>query len=167
MAVDRTVSKGIAVFKQLGLRYIISVPCKNLSPIIAEIEDDEDITLIPATREEEGVGIAAGLALGGHKPLIMMQNSGLGNCINALQSLTVLYRLPLLFIISHRGGLGEKIIGQVPMGQVTEPLLATMGFPFYHLREDKDVDLIKKAMEFSIVAERPVFLLGEPGFWSS
>ena len=58
--------------------------------------DDGPIRHVPVTREEEGVGIAAGAALAGGKPLLLMQNSGLGNCVNALASLTGLYELPLV-----------------------------------------------------------------------
>ena len=64
--------------------------------------------------------------MGGRRPALLMQNSGLGNCINALASLDMLYGIPLLMIISHRGGVGESIIGQVPMGRLTEPLLDAM-----------------------------------------
>ena len=66
------------------------------------VDEDEEIMHIPVTREEEGIGICAGAYMGGHKPAILMQNSGLGNSINALKSLMELYKFPLVIIISHR-----------------------------------------------------------------
>ena len=87
--------------KDVGIDFIVSVPCVNLSKLLDMIDEDEEITHIPVTREEEGIGICAGAYLGGKKPAILMQNSGLGNSINALKSLMELYEFPLLMIMSH------------------------------------------------------------------
>ena len=78
-------------FKDIGIDFVVSVPCVNLSRILDMLDADDEITHIPVTREEEGIGICAGAYLGGKKPAILMQNSGLGNSINALKSLTELY----------------------------------------------------------------------------
>ena len=59
-------------------------------------------------------------------PLLLMQNSGLGNCMNALASLTCLYRLPLFLLMSHRGGPGEQIAAQIPMGQAAPGVLEAL-----------------------------------------
>ena len=101
--------------KDAGIDFIVSVPCVNLSKLLNMINEDDEIIHIPVTREEEGVGICAGAYLGGKKTAMLMQNSGLGNSINALKSLTELYKMPLLMIMSHRGTEGENICGQVPM----------------------------------------------------
>ena len=63
--------------------FIVSVPCVNLTRLLKMIDEDPEITHIPVTREEEGIGICAGAYLGGKKTAILMQNSGLGNSINA------------------------------------------------------------------------------------
>jgi len=112
--------------KRAGINFAASVPCVNLQELLERLDSDRDIIHLPATREEEGVGICAGAWMGGHRPALLMQNSGLGNCINALASLDLLYGIPLLMIISHRGGRGESIIGQVPMGRLTVPLLEAL-----------------------------------------
>ena len=72
--------------KDCGIDFIVSVPCVNLSKLLDMIDEDSEITHIPVTREEEGIGICAGAYLGGKSPAILMQNSGLGNSINALKS---------------------------------------------------------------------------------
>ena len=84
-----------------GINLICSVPCIMLAGVLKKLESTS-ITHIPVTREEEGVGIAAGISLGGGKPALIMQNSGLGNSINALLSLTKLYGIPLPLIIIKR-----------------------------------------------------------------
>ncbi len=94
---------------------VVSLPCNMLSGILDEI-DRLPIKRIPVCREEEGVGIAAGAALAGKRPVLLMQNSGLGNCVNALASLTGLYRLPLFLLMSHRGGPGRADSSPDPHG---------------------------------------------------
>jgi len=99
-----------------GIDFVCSVPCNMLAGVLKRIEQ-APVLHVPVTREEEGVGIAAGASLGGKRPALLMQNSGLGNSLNALLSLTKLYSLPLPLIISQRGGKGEKVIAQMPTGK--------------------------------------------------
>ena len=80
-------------------------------------QDFPEIQTTIATREEEAFGIAAGLYLGGARPTVMLQSSGLGNSLNAFTSLLMPYRIPVLTIISMRGEPGEWNAAQVPMGQ--------------------------------------------------
>ena len=111
----------VDILESSGVDIVLSLPCNILAGIIAEIEN-RSMKHIPVCREEEGVGIAAGAALAENRPVLLMQNSGLGNSVNAIMSLTSLYRLPLFIMMSHRGEMGEKISAQVPMGK-TAPLL--------------------------------------------
>lgn len=152
--------------KDTGIDFIVSVPCVNLSKILNMIDDDEDIIHIPVTREEEGIGICAGAYLGGKKPAILMQNSGLGNSINALKSLTQLYEMPLLMIMSHRGTEGESICGQVPMGESTPRLLEAMNFKFFKPGNPEGAyEDIKEAWELSVEDGKPVSVLLEIKYW--
>ena len=73
-------------FSALGIREIVWVPDNPLSHVLRALEDHPDIRTTIATREEEAFGIAAGLYLGGVRPAVMLQSSGLGNSINALAS---------------------------------------------------------------------------------
>ena len=103
--------------KQLGVNFVVSLPCVNLDKIMKMVEADKEIIHVPVTREEEGFGICAGAVMAGKKPAILMQNSGLGNSVNALASLFELYKLPILIIMSHRGTEGEFMGAQIPMGK--------------------------------------------------
>jgi len=113
-----------------------------LAGVIKEISHSP-LRYIPVTREEEAVGIASGCAVAGKKPLILMQNSGLGNSINALLSLTYLYKLPLFLLMSHRGGKKEKIVAQVPMGKATPKILNQLGIKFIRVNTYKDLDTLQ------------------------
>ncbi|MEE0934724.1 MAG: sulfopyruvate decarboxylase subunit alpha [Methanobrevibacter sp.] len=152
--------------KDCGIDFIVSVPCVNLSKLLNMIDDDEEITHIPVTREEEGIGICAGAYLGGKSPAILMQNSGLGNSINALKSLMELYRFPLLMIMSHRGTEGENICGQVPMGESTPRILEAMDFNFFKPANPEGAyEDIKKAWDLSVEEGKPVSILLEIKYW--
>jgi sulfopyruvate decarboxylase alpha subunit len=87
---------------------------------------DPDVHSVALTTEEEGVALAAGADLGGARAVLLMQSSGVGNCINML-SLTSGGRFPFLTLISMRGDFGEGNPWQYPMGKATQPVLEAMG----------------------------------------
>lgn len=132
---SEAVYKGI---KNAGINFIVSVPCVNLKKLLNLIDDDDEIIHIPVTREEEGIGICSGAYMGGKKVAILMQNSGLGNSINAIASLGQLYNFPMVMIISHRGVNGEPMIGQIPMGKATNKLLESLNIPYYAPKEKEE-----------------------------
>ncbi|MDO5809688.1 MAG: sulfopyruvate decarboxylase subunit alpha [Methanobrevibacter sp.] len=152
--------------KDAGIDFIVSVPCVNLSRLLDMIDEDPEITHIPVTREEEGIGICAGAYLGGKRTAILMQNSGLGNSINALKSLMELYEFPLIMIMSHRGTEGENICGQVPMGESTPRILEAMNFNFFKPgNPEAAYDDIRLAWELSEDEGKPVSILLEIKYW--
>lgn len=121
-----------------GIDMVCSVPCNLLAGVLIKIEQAQ-LLHVPVTREEEGVGIAAGAALGGKRPALLMQNSGLGNSLNALLSLTKLYGLPLPLIISQRGGKGEKVLAQMPMGKALPNLLKAARIDYVRIKKREDL----------------------------
>ncbi len=152
--------------KKAGIDFVASVPCVNLKELLDEIEGDEEIIHIPVTREEEGIGVCAGAYLGGKNPAMVMQNSGLGNSAGALASLDLLYRIPLLMIISHRGDLGERISAQVPMGQLTPRLLDDLGIPWYSPLPAEIGEVVSGAWTLAKTSGLPVAILLGESFWS-
>ena len=113
-----------------GSRDVVYVPDNPLSHVLRELEGRyRDIRLILATREEEAFGIAAGLYLGGRRPTVMLQSSGIGNSLNALTSLLVPYQIPVLTIVSMRGDDGEWNAAQVPMGRAIRTIFDAIEVP--------------------------------------
>ena len=113
-----------------GSRHVVYVPDNPLSHVLRALgAASPSIGTILATREEEAFGIAAGLFLGGARPTVMLQSSGLGNSLNALTSLLVPYRIPMLILISMRGDDGEWNAAQMPMGRAVRPILDAIGIP--------------------------------------
>jgi sulfopyruvate decarboxylase subunit alpha len=113
-----------------GSRHVVYVPDNPLSHVLGVFRDTfPDVATTLATREEEAFGIAAGLYLGGLKPTVMLQSSGLGNSLNALTSLLLPYRIPVLMVISMRGDDNEWNSAQMPMGRAVRPICDAIGIP--------------------------------------
>jgi sulfopyruvate decarboxylase subunit alpha len=111
-----------------GSRHVVYVPDNPLSHVLTLLHSDfRDVTTTIATREEEAFGIAAGLYLGGARPTVMLQSSGLGNSLNALTTLLVPYQIPALVLVSMRGDAGEWNAAQVPMGRAVAPICEAIG----------------------------------------
>jgi sulfopyruvate decarboxylase subunit alpha len=111
-----------------GCRHVVYVPDNPLSHVLRILHGRfPDVTTTIATREEEAFGIAAGLYLGGARPAVMLQSSGLGNSLNAVTSLLVAYQIPALVLVSMRGDPGEWNAAQVPMGRAVAPICDAIG----------------------------------------
>lgn len=111
-----------------GCRHLVYVPDTPLSHILAVLEADyPHIQATLATREEEAVGIAAGLYLAGQRPALLMQSSGVGNTLNAVTSLLLAYQIPAILVVSMRGDPGEWNWAQVPMGRAVAPIFDVLG----------------------------------------
>lgn len=152
--------------KDAGINFVVSVPCVNLTKILNMLDEDKDIVHIPVTREEEGIGLCAGAYLGGMKTAILMQNSGLGNSVNALKSLTELYEFPLVMIMSHRGTEGESICGQVPMGKSTPKILEAMDFHFFKPETPENAyETVSNSWKLSLKESKPMSILLEIKYW--
>lgn len=151
--------------RDCGIGLVTSVPCVNLGELLRLIASDARIEHLAVTREEEGIGICAGAYLGGMRAAILMQNSGLGNSINALASLDLLYGIPLLMVISHRGVENEPVCAQVPMGELTAPLLEAMGIRVFIPGPEGARETVNRAWQEAERARRPVAVLLTPSQW--
>ena len=147
-----------------GIDFVCSVPCVMLAGVLKRLAK-APVTHIPVTREEEGVGISAGAALGGKSPALLMQNSGLGNSLNALLSLTKLYRLPLALVISQRGGKGEKVLAQMPMGKALPNLLKAARIDYVRIKKQEDLLKMRKMIRKAINNNRVTAVILQRGLW--
>lgn len=115
------------------------VPDAGHSKLIQRFEADPAVCSTVLTTEEEGIAVAVGAWLGGVRSVLLMQSSGVGNCINTL-SLPVIARVPLLLLVTMRGEWAEFNPWQVPMGQATEASLKAIGVRTF--RADNEDDLL-------------------------
>jgi sulfopyruvate decarboxylase alpha subunit len=109
-----------------GVRHFCHVPDSGHATLIEAARLDPDAMAVGLTAEEEGVAVIAGLHLGGGKGVLLMQSSGVGNCVNFL-SLIKHGRFPFLALVTMRGEFGEQNPWQYPMGQAAAAVLQAMG----------------------------------------
>jgi sulfopyruvate decarboxylase alpha subunit len=148
-----------AHFKRVGVRQVGYVPDAGHSRLIHLCKQDNDIADVVLTTEEEGVGLVAGATLGGQRAALLMQSSGVGNCINML-SLPRICRFPLLMFITMRGEWEEFNPWQVPMGSIVDPVLKLCEAEVYRAREPADVaELAERAARQAFADERIVAVL--------
>jgi sulfopyruvate decarboxylase alpha subunit len=126
------------VLKHNGVRQVGYVPDAGHARLIERIRADDEIRDVVLTTEEEGVALAAGAWLGGERATLLMQSSGLGNCINMF-SLARTCRFPLLMFITMRGEWEEFNPWQVPMGSIVDPVLKLCEAEVYRVNVPEDV----------------------------
>ena len=124
--------------KGLGISLMAYVPDGGHKTVISRATDDPEITAIPLTTEAEGVPLLAGHHLGGGKGVLLMQSSGVGNCVNQF-SLIEFGRFPLFCIVTMRGEFGEQNPWQVPMGRGVQPVMEAMGLTCLRAEREDEV----------------------------
>ena len=137
------------LLKAANVRQASYVPDAGHARLIELCLADPEITANVLTTEEEGVAIAAGAWLGGMRSVLLLQSSGVGNCINML-SLATISRFPLLMLVTMRGEWAELNPWQVPMGMATEPALNAIGVRTF--RADTAADLLEIAASAATLA---------------
>lgn len=114
------------LLKKHDIRQVALVPDAGHSRLIRRCLADNEIAVVTLTTEEEGLALIQGAWLGGQKGVLLMQSSGVGNCINML-SLSHIHRCPMPMLVTMRGDFGEFNPAQVPMGNATQAVLEAMG----------------------------------------
>jgi len=150
------------VLKQGGVRQIAFVPDAGHAYAITQAENDPDIEAILLTSEQEGVGVVCGAWLGGQRAVLLMQSSGVGNCINMF-SLLENCRFPFLTLVTMRGEYAEFNPWQSPMGRRTQAALELMGIRVYRADHAGEVgEVIRAAADSAFLAgEQVAVLLGQ------
>ena len=126
-----------AALKRADIRQVGYVPDAGHARLIELVRGDPEIRAVPLTSEEEGVALAAGAWLGGERVALLMQSSGVGNCVNML-SLTKNCRFPLVMLVTMRGEWAEFNPWQVPMGTRTQAALELMDVLVYRVERAED-----------------------------
>jgi len=146
--------------KACNVKIMSALPETWLVHLVRMADEDPDVTLVRLAKEEEGIGISAGAHLAGINSALLMQNHGFLAAINPLVSLALLYKIPLLMLISYRGHMGEKDPWQTQGGMATEPILRALNIPTWHLTNPGDVyRRLKDAQTLANASLHPVAVL--------
>jgi sulfopyruvate decarboxylase alpha subunit len=148
-----------AALKRVGVAQVGYVPDAGHARLIERCRADDAIRDVVLTTEEEGVALAAGAWLGGQRCALLMQSSGVGNCVNML-SLMRTCRFPMLMFITMRGEWEEFNPWQVPMGSIVEPVLALCEAKIYRASAPHEVEgVAERAAQQAFGDERIVGVL--------
>jgi len=147
------------LLRQHNVTQFAYVPDAGHKVLINRSIEDPNVHSVSLTTEEEGVALCAGAHLGGARGVLMMQSSGVGNCVNFF-SLMKHGRFPLLTLVSMRGDFGEANPWQIPMGQATQPVLEASGVTcLVAEREDEVMDVMRAACTMVYQSEAQIAVL--------
>jgi len=151
------------LLEQHRIDFSAGVPCSLIEDLIATLQTHPRVPYVAAVREDVAVGLAAGAWFAGRRAAVLMQNSGLGTSLNALASLSLMYGLPVLLLVTWRGYHGKDAPEHVLMGEISPKLLTLCGIPHRVLSAasiEADLAWAVAEMEQSL---QPVALLVPPG----
>jgi sulfopyruvate decarboxylase alpha subunit len=147
------------LFKAQRVDLISFVPDGGHKRLIELCQDDTAMQTVTLTTEEEGIALAAGAFLGGKRAALLMQSSGVGNCINML-SLPTVCNMPFLTLVTMRGEWGEFNPWQVPMGQSTPAILEASGVIVYRAGSVEEIySTVEAAIMLTFQSRRRVAVL--------
>ena len=149
----------LAALRGRGFDFFCGVADSTIASLITELGAD----YISATREDLAIGMASGAYLAGRRPVVLMQNSGLGYCLNALASLNLIYKIPLLLIVGYRGYQGKDAPEHLVMGAHCEALLKQIGIPLFVPAADKVAEALAEADQVLRQRKIPAAIFVKPG----
>ena len=158
-----TTQQMVEALKGRGFNFFTGVADSTVASLIEELGRDPAAGYVPAVREEQAVGLASGAYVSGRWPCVLMQNSGLGYSLNALTSLNLIYKIPLLLIVGWRGYLGKDAPEHLVMGAHCRQLLEEVGIPVEVPEPDGIGQAVAQADAWMRSRRLPAALLIKPG----
>jgi sulfopyruvate decarboxylase TPP-binding subunit len=159
--------------KKNGVTHVIGLPDNASARLFDRLAGDRDIRLVLVTREGEAFAIAAGLWIGGKKPVVLIQNTGFSESGDSFRGTITRMRVPLVCLITYRGysKMQNATAGEVLDAEtmslssvdsaalITEPTLKAWGLPFSFLHEDADIPLLSEAFQKTEECQQPFGVL--------
>ena len=158
-----TDSSCLEALKCSGFNFFTGVADSLLASLIRDLEEDP-LGYVPAVREDLAISLASGAFLAGRQSCVLMQNSGLGYCLNALTSLNLIYKIPLLMIVGHRGYQGVDAPEHLVMGRHCEWILREVGIPTFSPSSETELPQAISAAVSAMRSDKiPAALFIRPG----
>jgi sulfopyruvate decarboxylase TPP-binding subunit len=145
-------------FRRNGVTHVVLLPDSETNSMYRILESDQNLDLVPVTREAETVAIAAGLFIGGKKPVVLIQNTGLFESGDSIRGLARDAQIPMVMLVGYRGWTRH---GKTPdsAARNTEPTLRAWGVPYYLVENNADAGRISLAFEDAERTNQPVAVL--------
>jgi len=151
-------AKVLETLKAMGITHIVWLPDSETGFLYEAITADGSVKLVPVCREGEALAVAAGLWVGGAKPLVLIQNTGLFESGDSIRGLGLDVGLPVVMVIGYRGWLGGRPMTD-SAGIYTEPILKAWGINYHLVETDHDLPKILAAQDEALKTSRPVAVL--------
>jgi sulfopyruvate decarboxylase subunit alpha len=154
-------AKTVQILRDLGITHVVTIPDGESRHLFDALTSDPQIEVISPTREGEGLAIAAGLWVGGRKPLVILQNTGLMEAGDALRGCGIGPSIPLLLLVGWRGYAGA-MAGRLPMDSAypfTEPLLEAWEVPHWLLMADEELPALIEMDRVASTSSKPAAVL--------
>ena len=132
----------IRQFAQCGVTHVINLPDTESKFMYDAIKAEPSLTLLPVCREGESMAIAAGLILGGKRPVVQIQSTGFFESGDSIRGICLELKLPLLLLIGYRGYVGPGGTPRDSAARFLEPILTAWGIPFATVSSDADAHQI-------------------------
>ena len=152
--------------RKLGFIRYAGVPCSFLTPFINYVINDNSLEYISSSNEGDALATTSGSVIGGQRSIVMMQNSGLGNAVSPITSLSYVFKIPFLIIVTHRGQPGVKDEPQHElMGEITKDLLGIMKIPSETFPNEKEkiIPALERAEKYMSKEQRPYAFIMNKG----
>lgn len=156
----------INIMAKNKLQLIATLPCIKIKSLLRLVEAHDEFLHIPLTREEDGVGICTGAALTGTRAAMIIQSSGIGNLINALVTLPMLYELPIPILVSWRGVYKEQVDAQRLFGNLLPKFLRALEIPYNTITDANELARgVDAGIKTAFEANTPYVMLISPEVW--
>jgi len=152
----------IAALKRAGVEFVVALPDIVTSDgLLWPLSRDPDIKLVRVCKEDEGIGICAGLAFANRRAVLLIQQTGLLDSINALRAVGVEYEQPIVLLVGMQGkepGIDPAVSKKISV-RIVPPILDTMGVEYRWLEQQADEMQVQPAIERAYAMSYPVCLL--------
>lgn len=146
--------------KEAGIDTVVCLPESTMRPLFDMVRNDDSFRFISVTNEGEGASIAGGAWLGGRRPVLMMENSGVRMACESLARLGLTFGIPVFMIMSHTGAIGETKHWAIPHDQTMEPVLDALRIPYHIVRSNDEIkEMIKRANQHISTSSHHVALV--------
>lgn len=146
-------------FKKNGVTHIVWLPDSETNWLYQLMKADPTLTLIPVSREGQAISTAAGLVVGGKKPVILIQNTGMMEAGDSIRGWGLSLNTPVVLMIGYRGWTRHGVNSASDVANFTEPFLNALGIHYFLIETNDDASRISAAFEEAERARRPVAVL--------
>ncbi len=149
----------LAELRRCGITHVVWLPDSETGYMYEAMRESPFLTLVPVCREGESIAIAAGLIMGGKRPVVLIQSTGFYESGDSVRGLALDLQLPLLMMIGYRGYQGQGRPAVDSAARFLEPILDAWGIPHYIVESDATCHRISEAHQQAVASRHPVAVL--------